>query len=112
MLKDGDNNGNLPAVAAKVDGDETAFYSCAFKGVQDTLFDKTGRHYFYNCYIQGEVDFIFGNGQSIYEVIYPKKKMPIIYFIWMLLYERGEVKVIKKINEDIITHLWWIIASI
>ncbi|KAF7822350.1 putative pectinesterase 66 [Senna tora] len=65
--KDGVSKGNVPAIAASVKGDKTAFYKCAFKGVQDTLFDQSGRHYFYKCYIQGEIDFIFGNGQSIYE---------------------------------------------
>ncbi|KAK7259189.1 hypothetical protein RIF29_24789 [Crotalaria pallida] len=35
--------------------------------VQDTLFDSYGRHYYQNCYIQGHTDFIFGEGQSIFE---------------------------------------------
>eukprot|EP00897_Mesotaenium_endlicherianum_P006413 jgi/Mesen1/57/ME1103361C05685 len=26
-----------------------------------------GRHYFRSCYIEGTVDFVFGNGTSIYE---------------------------------------------
>ena len=62
------NNWNKPALAATVQGDRIAFFECAFKGVQDTLWDQNGRHYFRNCYIQGGVDFIFGNGQSVYEV--------------------------------------------
>ncbi|KAJ7977681.1 Pectinesterase [Quillaja saponaria] len=57
----------IPAVAASISGDKSAFFECAFLGVQDTLFDYGGRHYFHNCFIQGAVDFIFGNGQSIYE---------------------------------------------
>ncbi|KAK7288488.1 hypothetical protein RIF29_01948 [Crotalaria pallida] len=57
----------LPALAAKIEGDRTAFYNCSFKGVQDTLWDRSGHHYFHNCYIQGAVDFIFGDGQSMYE---------------------------------------------
>ncbi|CAI0381723.1 unnamed protein product [Linum tenue] len=60
-------NGIVPALAARVYGDKTAFYDCSFVGVQDTLWDATGRHYFSNCYIQGAVDFIFGRGQSFYE---------------------------------------------
>ncbi|CAL0310915.1 unnamed protein product [Lupinus luteus] len=59
--------GILPALAAKVEGDRSAFYNCAFKGVQDTLWDRSGLHYYNNCYIQGAIDFIFGDGQSIYE---------------------------------------------
>jgi pectin methylesterase-like acyl-CoA thioesterase len=27
-----------------------------------------GRHYFKNCFIQGSIDFIFGDGQSLYQV--------------------------------------------
>uniref|UniRef100_A0A7N2LD05 pectinesterase n=1 Tax=Quercus lobata TaxID=97700 RepID=A0A7N2LD05_QUELO len=56
-----------PALAAEILGDKAAFYNCSFSGMQDTLWDATGRHYFYQCYIQGGVDFIFGNGQSFYE---------------------------------------------
>ncbi|CAL0333598.1 unnamed protein product [Lupinus luteus] len=55
------------AIAAGIFGDKSAFYNCRFYGFQDTLLDSDGRHYFKNCYIQGEVDFIFGNGQSYYE---------------------------------------------
>lgn len=63
-------NGNprAPAVAAMVTGDNVYFYRVGFFGVQDTLWDDWGRHYFRKCTIQGAVDFIFGNGQSIYEV--------------------------------------------
>ncbi|MCL7039197.1 hypothetical protein MKW94_028048 [Papaver nudicaule] len=55
------------AVAAVINGDKSAFYYCGFLGVQDTLFDDNGRHYFKNCFIEGAVDFIMGNGQSIYD---------------------------------------------
>ncbi|KAF5178810.1 Pectinesterase qrt1 [Thalictrum thalictroides] len=55
------------AVAAQIAGDKSAFYECSFYGLQDTLYDKFGRHYFKSCYIEGAVDFIFGHGQSIYE---------------------------------------------
>uniref|UniRef100_A0A2K2C6N9 pectinesterase n=1 Tax=Populus trichocarpa TaxID=3694 RepID=A0A2K2C6N9_POPTR len=57
----------VPAVAAMVTGDKTAFYQCGFAGVQNTLLDDGGRHYFKRCSIQGAVDFIFVSGQSIYE---------------------------------------------
>ena len=62
-------DGGAPALAFAVRGDKTAIYDCVFKGLQDTLFDDTGRHYYHNCYIQGQIDFIFGSGQSIYEVL-------------------------------------------
>ncbi|CAN8258303.1 unnamed protein product [Cochlearia groenlandica] len=60
-------NNRKAAVAALVGGDKSAFYSVGFDGVQDTLWDSEGRHYYHRCTIQGAVDFIFGSGQSIYE---------------------------------------------
>ncbi|XWS57421.1 hypothetical protein CRYUN_Cryun09bG0172800 [Craigia yunnanensis] len=35
--------------------------------VKDTLTGSRGRHYFENCYIEGALDFIWGNGRSIYQ---------------------------------------------
>ncbi|KAF8387650.1 hypothetical protein HHK36_026304 [Tetracentron sinense] len=61
------DNSRTPAVSARIYGDKSSFHNCAFIGLQDTLWDATGRHYFNSCYIEGAVDFIFGSGQSIYE---------------------------------------------
>ncbi|XP_038875009.1 probable pectinesterase 29 [Benincasa hispida] len=63
------NNGNprVPAVAAMITGDKSSFYKCGFYGVQDTLWDDQGRHYYHRCTIQGAVDFIFGAAQSIFQ---------------------------------------------
>ncbi|KAJ7964612.1 Pectinesterase [Quillaja saponaria] len=55
------------AVAIRIAGDQAAFWGCGFFGAQDTLHDDRGRHYFKDCYIQGSIDFIFGNGRSFYE---------------------------------------------
>ncbi|KAK4583023.1 hypothetical protein RGQ29_025978 [Quercus rubra] len=55
------------AVALRIAGDMAAFYGCGFYGAQDTLYDESGRHYFRECFIQGSIDFIFGNGRSLYE---------------------------------------------
>ncbi|XP_021908546.1 probable pectinesterase 15 [Carica papaya] len=55
------------AVALRIGGDQAAFYGCGFFGAQDTLHDDKGRHYFKECFIQGSIDFIFGNGRSLYE---------------------------------------------
>ncbi|CAN4107157.1 unnamed protein product [Withania somnifera] len=57
----------VQAVAAMISGDKSTFYRCGFIGLQDTLWDVQGRHYFKLCTIVGAVDFIFGDGQSIYE---------------------------------------------
>ncbi|XP_050228469.1 probable pectinesterase 53 [Mercurialis annua] len=55
------------AVALRISADAAAFIRCKFIGAQDTLYDHIGRHYFKHCYIEGSVDFIFGNGLSLYE---------------------------------------------
>ncbi|KAL4199194.1 hypothetical protein AMTRI_Chr03g49960 [Amborella trichopoda] len=47
------------AVALMVSADRAAFYN--------TLLDDAGRHYFEDCYIEGAVDFICGNGSSFYK---------------------------------------------
>lgn len=57
-----------PAVAAGIYGDKSAFYGCGFVGLQDTLWDAAGRHYFSNCYIEGAVDFICGDARSFFQV--------------------------------------------
>ncbi|XP_020237799.1 putative pectinesterase 10 [Cajanus cajan] len=57
----------FPAVAATIYGDKSFILRCSFLGYQDTLFDAYGRHYYKDCYIQGEVDFIFGGGQAYFE---------------------------------------------
>ncbi|KAF3341787.1 putative pectinesterase 67 [Carex littledalei] len=55
------------SVAAKVSGDKVAFYHCGFYSPHNTLFDHRGRHYYESCYIQGNIDFIFGRGQSLFQ---------------------------------------------
>lgn len=61
------------AVAVKVIGDRSAFYDCRFLGHQDTLYadspsvDVVARQYFRNCYVEGDVDFVFGRGTAVFE---------------------------------------------
>ncbi|CAM6121919.1 unnamed protein product [Calypogeia fissa] len=55
------------AVALRLSGDKAALFNVAVLGTQDTLYDHQGRHYFRNCFIQGSIDFIFGNGRSYYK---------------------------------------------
>ncbi|KAL5712065.1 pectinesterase [Ranunculus cassubicifolius] len=55
------------AVAIRISGDQAAFWGCGFFGSQDTLHDDRGRHYFRDCFIQGSIDFIFGDARSLYE---------------------------------------------
>lgn len=54
-------------MAIRVTADRCAFYNCRFLGWQDTAYLHYGRHYFRDCYIEGSVDFIFGNGQVLLE---------------------------------------------
>ncbi|KAL6593061.1 hypothetical protein ACP70R_049147 [Stipagrostis hirtigluma subsp. patula] len=60
----GDEGGQ--AVALRVAGDQAAFYWCGFYSAQDTLLDEQGRHFFRGCYVEGSIDFIFGNARSLY----------------------------------------------
>ncbi|KAI3831281.1 hypothetical protein MKX03_034067 [Papaver bracteatum] len=53
--------------ATQIRGNRNSFYECGFYGLQDTLWDASGLHYFKSCFIEGADDFIFGSAQSIYE---------------------------------------------
>jgi pectin methylesterase-like acyl-CoA thioesterase/lysophospholipase L1-like esterase len=77
------------AVAVYVDADKAEFHYCSFLGRQDTLFTaplppkpiegnsfggprddqekKMGRSYFSHCYLEGDIDFIFGSATSVFE---------------------------------------------
>lgn len=55
------------ALALRVDGDRAMFANCRMLGWQDTLMTNKGRHYFRECYIEGRVDFIYGDGTAVFE---------------------------------------------
>ena len=77
------------AVAVYADGARMTFENCRFTGRQDTLFTAplppsvvewggfrgprehaprdNGTHYYKNCYIEGDVDFIFGGATAYFE---------------------------------------------
>ncbi len=57
------------AVAVRVDGDKVVFENCRFIGNQDTLYPHgdNSRQYYYNCYIEGTVDFIFGWSTAVFD---------------------------------------------
>ncbi|MCX5534320.1 pectinesterase family protein [Streptomyces sp. NBC_00006] len=61
------------AVAAYVTGDRTLFEDVRLLGHQDTLFadtttlDAFDRQYFRDCYVEGDVDFVFGRGTAVFE---------------------------------------------
>lgn len=60
------NNGEQ-AVALNVTGEKVQFKDCRFIGNQDTLLLDGGTQYFTNCYVEGDVDFIFGRSQAVFE---------------------------------------------
>jgi pectinesterase len=56
------------AVALKTQGDRIVFEKCRFLGWQDTLYPTgSGKQRFTNCYIEGDVDFIFGHAAALFE---------------------------------------------
>lgn len=55
------------ALAVRVDGDRVVFRNCRFLGWQDTVLVNRGRHYFTDCHIEGDVDFIFGGATAVFE---------------------------------------------
>lgn len=77
------------ALALYADGDRLVFDHCRLLGGQDTLFTGplppkeiekngfigpkqfapriNGRHYYRNCYIEGDIDFIFGSATAYFE---------------------------------------------
>lgn len=55
------------AVAVLVEADRAVFKNCRFLGWQDTLYAKNGRQYYLDCYIEGNVDFIFGQAAAVFE---------------------------------------------
>jgi len=56
------------AVAARVEADRALFSNCRFLGNQDTLYTLSAeRQYYHDCYIEGDVDFIFGAATAYFE---------------------------------------------
>jgi len=55
------------AVATTVRADRSVFKHCRFIGDQDTLFADYGRQYYIDSYIEGGVDFIFGNAAAVFD---------------------------------------------
>lgn len=55
------------AVALSVHSDRAVFRNCRFSGWQDTLYAAWGRQYYRDCYIEGHVDFIFGDAGAVFD---------------------------------------------
>jgi pectinesterase len=59
------NTGQAVAVANR--SDRSIFKHCRFLGHQDTLFADYGRQYYVDSYIEGGVDYIFGNAAAVFD---------------------------------------------
>jgi pectinesterase len=59
------NTGQAVAVANR--GDRSIFKHCRLLGHQDTLFADFGRQYYVDSYIEGGVDYIFGNAAAVFD---------------------------------------------
>jgi pectin methylesterase-like acyl-CoA thioesterase len=60
------------ALALRVTGDRAIFRNMRFLGNQDTVYagnkgSVSSRQYFTNCYIEGNVDFIFGDAKAFFD---------------------------------------------
>ena len=55
------------AVALMIHSDKAEFRRVRFLGWQDTLYAASGRQYYKECYIEGHVDFIFGNATAVFD---------------------------------------------
>ena len=57
------------AVALHVDGDRFVIKNCNLLGNQDTLLtaNDDARQYYFNCFIEGTTDFIFGNATAVFQ---------------------------------------------
>ncbi|HEU5340088.1 pectinesterase family protein, partial [Edaphobacter sp.] len=59
------NTGQAVAVADR--SDRSIFKHCRFLSHQDTLFADYGRQYYVDSYIEGGVDYIFGNAAAVFD---------------------------------------------
>jgi pectinesterase len=57
----------VQAVALMVQGQRAQFRNCRFVAYQDTLYTHSGTQYFRDCFIQGNVDYIFGGATAVLE---------------------------------------------
>lgn len=64
---DGTGEGGRQAVAVYASGEHIIFENCRFVGRQDTVYAKDGTQLFDRCYIEGDVDFIFGGARAVFD---------------------------------------------
>lgn len=57
---------NESADALRVDADASTFVNVRLLGYQDTLYACKNKQYYYKCYILGNVDYIYGGAQALF----------------------------------------------
>ena len=56
------------SAAILIEADQTSFVNCRFLGSQDTFYTGAGiKGYLRNCFLEGQTDFIFGDGSFVFE---------------------------------------------
>jgi PelA/Pel-15E family pectate lyase len=73
-IQNDSGQGTGQAVAAYVRADRLYFENVQFLGYQDTLYAHTGRQYYKNCYVEGDVDFIFGGATAMFDTCHLHSK--------------------------------------
>ena len=59
-----DNKSNKSADALRCDADDASFVNVTLSGVQDTLYMDAGHQYYYQCRIEGLIDFIYSGDNA------------------------------------------------
>ena len=55
------------ALAIRTVGDRGVYKNCSFVGFQDTYYAHKARQYNYQCYVEGGVDFIYGDATAVFD---------------------------------------------
>ncbi|MFD2332552.1 pectinesterase family protein [Cohnella sp. GCM10020058] len=66
-IRNASGPGTGQAVAAFVDAGRAVFRNAALLGDQDTLYTGQGLQYYNDCYIEGDVDYIFGAATAVFD---------------------------------------------
>ncbi|MBT2292177.1 pectin esterase [Paenibacillus albidus] len=66
-IRNASGPGTGQAVAAFVDAGHAVFRRVHLLGDQDTLYTGQGKQYYNECYIEGDVDYIFGAATALFE---------------------------------------------
>ncbi len=66
-IRNASGPGTGQAVAAFVDGDRAVFRRVKLLGDQDTLYTGKGKQFYHECYIEGDVDYIFGAATAVFD---------------------------------------------